>query len=655
MKLIYVTLFLIFFLSPTQLLTNELSNTTSPYLLQHANNPVNWMPWGEKAFLKAKREHKPIFLSIGYSTCHWCHVMERESFTDKKIATMLNKYFISIKVDREELPQIDTLYQQLYKKHYGHVGGWPLNIFMTAKRELFYITNYIPPSRESYAQGFDTLLPKLHHIYTNNSLLKRNIYFYMHTQKRIVKKTTKKQLSLQTLTESLQKQYNEEDIGFGKNKRFAEAAKTALMLDIAELSRNKALKKNYFDLLDIMALRGLYDQVNGGFFRYSVDAAWEIPHFEKMLYTQVELIQLYVRGYALKPKKLYKDVIQESIAMLDRRFLYKNLYFSASDADSKEGEGAYFTFTQVEIQKALQHNPHAKAIEDAMEFSFEGNFHGRVHINFYTSKRPKGFLAFQKALREIAAKRDYPFIDKKINTAWNAMMIEALYKASLIDKKYILKADKHLQALHDLMFVNNELYHQSVPLHKPKQKAILEDYAFYIAALIAAYEVEYDEKKLDFAELLLQQAKKKFYKEGVWYLSDDNLKIKADLNDKYYTSAEAKMVQNIIRLAALKASFAYEKFAKENLQKRNKILTEKQADAPALASAYLMQEYGIVVLKSSKKNLQKHRFRIEQILYPYLLREAKEYDDYLACTLRQCFAKESSLNTLIKALKAFKK
>jgi uncharacterized protein YyaL (SSP411 family) len=655
MNIKHVTLFLIFFLLPTQLLTNELSKATSPYLLQHADNPVEWMQWGEEAFNKAKKEHKPIFLSIGYSTCHWCHVMEKESFSNTKIAKLLNKYFVSIKVDREELPQIDLLYQQFYKKHYGHFGGWPLNIFMTENRKVFYITNYIPPSHESYSEGFNTLLPKLHAIYQNEDLLQKSIYYYTHIQKELLKEKKTKDLSLKSFMNSLKEEYDNDAIGFGRSRRFPQAAKTDLLLQISELSGNKEFLKNYFKLMDIMALRGLYDHVDGGFFRYTIDESWEIPHFEKMLYTQAELIPLYVKAYVIRPKELYKDVIQESIAMLDRRFLYKAYYLSASDADSDAEEGGFFTFRQDEIQKALQDNPHAKEIEDAMEFSLEGNFHDKVHINFYGDTRPKGFKEFQKELQKQVKSRKYPFIDNKINTAWNAMMIEALYKASLIDESYSKKAKIHLDALIDLMFIKGELYHQTTPEHKPTQKALLEDYVYLISALIAAYEVEYDEEKLQFAAYLLAESKRKFYKNGEWYLSDDSLHIKADLNDKYYTSAQSKMLQNIIKLAALKASFQYEKFAQKSLQKLLRKLQKEQTAYPALATAYLMQKYGVVVLKSSRNNLQKNRFSIEKIAYPYLLRKDEKYNDYLACTLRQCFAKESDLHAIQKAIKSFKR
>ena len=654
MNILYVTLFLTFFLLPTELFSNALLNETSPYLLQHATNPVEWMPWSNEAFERAKKEDKPIYLSIGYSTCHWCHVMEEESFKNKKIAALLNKYFICIKVDREELPQIDSKYQRLYKEVKKHLGGWPLNIFMTPKKEVYFITNYISPFRDSYAEGFDTLLPKLYKIYKDKHILQRELLI-LNKVKKEKKKSNSRLLSIESLKISLQKEYDKEFYGFGKSKQFPEASKINLMLDIALLLDDKNLENDLFLMLDRMALGGLYDHVGGGFFRYSTDLEWEIPHFEKMLYTQAELVSLYLRAYHLTHKNLYKDVVIESITMLSHKFEKQNLYYSASDADSLGVEGGYFTFTQQEIQKALKNNPHAREIQEAMEFSYEGNFHNKVHINFYGEKRPKGFLKFRKALQKIQSKRVYPFIDKKINTAWNAMMIESLYKASSLDKKYAKKAKEHLEALREMIFFHGELYHQGIFGKRVKQKALLEDYAFFIGALIAAYESDLDQGHLEFANYLLNQAKVKFYKNDIWYLSDDGLQIKAGLNDKYYTSAISKMLQNITNLAALEANFNYEKFVKKSLNYYKSELISKQSYVPALAQVYLMNLYGVIVLKSNKQNLLKEEYLIKQINYPYLLVKSNNDSGFMACTLRQCFTKEVEIQNLIEQIENHKK
>ena len=655
MKSIYVTFVFSLFFFVLPLYGNALKNEQSPYLLQHADNPVNWMPWSKKAFVLAKQQNKPLFISIGYSTCHWCHVMEKESFEDKKIANLLNRYFISIKVDREELPQIDALYQNIYKKYYGNFGGWPLNIFVTPEKKVFFITNYIPPEKRFNKEGFLSLLPTLVQIYNDKKMLNKKINLYKKTEEKSIKHVTNTELSLKSLSSSIKQLYQKEYSGFGKSREFPEASKLSLMLDIAEFTADKELQADCFSMLDVMALHGLYDHINGGFFRYSIDTNWEIPHFEKMLYTQAELISLYARAYSLKKKELYKSIVQESISMIMQRFEKDGVFWSESDADTQGEEGAFFTFTQKEIKRALKNNPYAKQIEDALEFSLEGNFKNRVHINFYTKRRPKGFKEFQKALQKIVSKREYPFIDKKINTAWNAMMVEALYKASIIDISYAQEAKRSLAKLTDIMFYRGVLHHQALLGKKAKQTVLLEDYAFFIAALIAAYEVDYEEEHLDFAEYLLMQAKERFFKDGVWYLSDDGMKIKADLNDKYYTSAAGKMVQNILKLAALKASFKYENFAKMTLDSFMLRLIEKKADAPALSRAFLMYKEGIIVLKSKKENLQKNRQQLTKITYPYLLTKAKPFDDYLACTLRQCFAKEKTLNKLIKSIKKLKK
>ncbi|ADN09378.1 thioredoxin domain-containing protein [Sulfurimonas autotrophica] len=646
-------LFLFYMIFTTLLYANNIKNAlqyeTSPYLKQHENNPVRWYVWNEKTLLKVKKEHKPIFLSIGYSTCHWCHVMAKESFENKKIAKLLNDNFISIKVDREEMPHIDALYQNIYYHVNKRTGGWPLSVFMTPQREVFYITGYIPPQKEFYSEGFSNLIIRLSKLYKNKKALKEKIDEIQKDVTSAVKISNPgdENVSLSTLKKSLKKSFDDIYIGFGTGKKFPEASKLSLMMDLAAITQDKKLQKQSFEMLDIMALRGLYDHIGGGFFRYSVDVNWEIPHFEKMLYNQAELIPLYLRGYTLRHKKLYKSVVQETILMTQKRFLKNNLYWSASNADSQGKEGEFFTFTTQEVKQALKNNPYAAEIEDAMGLGIEGNFEDKVHVNFYNDDRPRGFEAFKNNLEKIRQKKEYPFIDKKINTAWNAMMIEALYKASVIDKRYAKTADKNLQALKNLMFRQGELYHQTLLGIKPKQKGLLEDYSFFISALIAGYEVDYDIQKLDFAEYLLNLAKSKFYKNGVWYLSNDGLHVKAGFNDKYYTSPLSKILQNILKLAALKASFVYEKFARKTIENIKPELAVKQANAPALAKAYLMQELGVVTLKSSKKNLINNQQRILQIKYPYLLSKAVAYENYLVCTIRQCFIEDISIQKVI--------
>nr|WP_275756818.1 DUF255 domain-containing protein [Sulfurimonas sp. SAG-AH-194-C21] len=500
MKILFIITILFFSLNAKEF-SNDLQFESSPYLLSHKNNPVNWMPWGDKAFAKAKRENKAIFLSLGYSTCHWCHVMEEESFSKEKLAKIFNKYFVCIKVDREEMPHLDTLYQEVYLKMKHHSGGWPLSMFMTPKKEVFFAATYIPAHKQSYSEGLDTLLEKLGTMYKRNDAAFREELAA--TQKVINAEVVYEMpedtdISVETLSESFKENFDEIYSGFGHGRKFPEASKLSLMMDLAEINSDEELNDYAYEMLDIMALRGLYDQVEGGFFRYTVDAAWEIPHYEKMLYDQAELIPLYVRAYLKTGKKLYKDVVNETIAMLDAHYVKDDLYYSASDADTNHEEGAYFVFSKKELKGSG-----VKYVE---------NFEGKMHLNIYEEQRPENFTKMRKTLLKVRSKREYPFIDKKINTAWNSLMIEALYSASIIDEKYKKKADKTLKALTDLMFKNYDLYHQTIIGIEPKQKGLLEDYSFFIGALIAGYEIDYDKNKLDFAEYLLNHANSKFYK-----------------------------------------------------------------------------------------------------------------------------------------------
>jgi len=478
------------------LIANQLKFETSPYLQQHATNPVNWYAYNKKTLALAKKENKPIFLSIGYSTCHWCHKMAEESFTNKKLAKLFNKYFINIKMDKEEMPQLDAYYQELHKVNKNHPAGWPINIFMTPNKEVFYMSGYIPSKTKDDYEGFDKLLVRLAMEY------KRKDYKLFKANFKAI---------------HIEKKWDEFGIGFGDGAKFPIVASVHKLLDYND--------KRAFEMLDIMAKKGLYDHVDGGFFRYTVDSDWEIPHFEKMLYNQAELIQLYTRAYLLTKNKLYKKVVIETINMTNRVFLKGGLYFSASDAESNHEEGSYFTFTKKELLEIFGNTKYAVP------------FNSKYHIIFDTNKRDE--------LRKIRSKKRYPFIDKKINTAWNALMIEALFEASKIDMKYAIKAQNTLDKLTDFMFDKGELYHQSLLRIIPTQKGFLEDYSFMISALIAGYKVTNDKDKLEYAKYLYTVAKRKFYRNSTWYLSDDNLDIKANNDSTHYTSALTKMKQNI--------------------------------------------------------------------------------------------------------------
>lgn len=632
---------------------NALINESSPYLQQHAYNPVQWYPWGPKAFEKAKKEHKPIFLSIGYSTCHWCHVMARESFESDEVAVLLNRDFIAVKVDREEFPQLDSYYQQLYFKLNHRAGGWPLNVIMDENRDPFFVGTYIPLQDNYGIDGMLTLLPKIVKRYEHDREGVQREVAAVQTlllNKSAPKPYRRGNFNIDTLMQSYSKHYDPIYFGFSKHQKFPEASRIRLLFDLAKLGKPKA-KRMAIDTLRTMALHGLYDHIDGGFFRYSTDAAWEIPHFEKMLYNQAELIPLYAEAYRETNEPLFKAVVDETVAMILQRFGRDGLFFSASNADTDGEEGKYFLFTDREIDQALAGNYYQKYLDEAMEYDGFMNFEGKLHLNFYTERRPKGFRAFRRSLQKVREGRRYPFIDTKIITAWNAMMIEALYRARVVDRKYVTVANEHLNRLLKLMMPKNRLYHQTLYGQKPEQEGLLEDYAFLISALIAGYEADYEAKKLLLANRLMEQAVFLFYREGRWVQADDELKVDVDLNDKYYTSSYGRMMQNLFRLAALSENLGFENIAKRSMQTKMAEIEEKQDLVPSSAIALLMQEYGVVVLKQTKDVLNAERKTISSVRYPYLLTKTKEdTENFLACKVDRCFAYEKTLTKVTEKI-----
>jgi len=642
---------------PAQQQPNELIHEDSPYLQQHAYNLVAWLPWGDEAFELAKKEHKPIFLSIGYSTCHWCHVMAHESFENVRIAELINRHFIPVKVDREEMPHLDSHYQQLFFKLKKRSGGWPLSVFLTEELHPFYIATYIPPTTDYGIEGLDTLLPKLDLRYQKKRELidrQANAIEKIMNAKTLPITVDKAKISSKTLFDSYVKMFDELYIGFSIAPKYPEASKTALLLDLGKLGNERA-RKMALDVLRTMALRGLYDHIDGGFFRYSTDAAWEIPHFEKMLYTQAELIPLYVRAFRLTGDTLFRDVVTETIAMTEERFGKDGLFFSASDADSDHEEGGYFTYTTNEVRRTISQSKYPKELGEALKLPKKGNFEGKQHINLFTESRPKGFDGFQKELKRLRDGRDYPFVDTKVITAWNAMMIEALYAASSIDPHNKEKADYALKSLLKSMLKNGRLYHQSLYGKKPFQDALLEDYVFLISALIRAYETTYEKKHLLLAGQLSDKALSLFYTDGLWVQNSEGMRVRVDLRDKYYTSHFGRMMQNLYRLSLLAETPKYAAIATASLQYHLRELEEKQADIPSTAIAYLMQHYGVVVLKHSQSVLQEKRKAIEAVNFPYLMTKPDNSGLYLACTIGACFAYDRSFKVIEEQIEALAK
>ena len=639
--------------------SNALIKEDSPYLQQHAHNPVNWYPWGEEAFAKAKKESKLIFLSIGYSTCHWCHVMEEESFTDEEVAALLNESFISIKVDREEFPQLDKKYQMFYMAVHGKRGGWPLSIFMSPEEEVFHLATYIPKDEAYGSMGLMNMLPSFTKLENENlKQFKNRIQEYKEAARKGNKKESLKQLDLAVMDKVVNEifaEFDQKNGGFASRPKFPEASKLELLLSIYKLNKNKQAFFMAEKTLKKMAEGGIYDQIGGGFFRYTTDYAWQIPHFEKMLYTNAELIPVYVTLYEMTGNILYKKVVDETIAQMEDNFMEEGVYLSASDADSDGEEGGYFIYEYAQVEKdLLALGMKSKEIEEVLAYlgiEEDGNIDGDLsHTHIMSQRIPDKLEEVKEYLKGVSAKRTFPFVDRKIITAWNAMMIKALFFASRIDEKYLTLGQQRLDSLLRLMRKKDTLYHQTLLGKESKQTALLEDYAFLTDALIAGYLKTYDKKHLLDSEALAAEAVHKFYKNRQWVLSDDGIEAQADFDDRYYTSALSMMLENLLRLSSLTENLDYNDIVKETIKNLGAVLEKNPAQAPKLVHTFLRLKMGDVIIKSTKEKLQKSRKEIEAMDYPFILSKPEESDKYLACRVNSCFDYDTNITVLIKQI-----
>jgi len=497
---------------------NRLIHESSPYLLQHADNPVDWYAWGEEAFARARKENKPIFLSIGYSACHWCHVMERESFENAEIATVLNEFFVSIKVDREERPDLDEIYMTAVQLMTGS-GGWPLTVFLTPDLEPFYGGTYFPPEDMFGRAGFLTILNAVHTAWeTTRGDLVRNAGKLADVIRRNAADSAVESgaLSPQLLhkaAEALGHAFDPNEGGFGPAPKFPQSAAIALLLRHYVHTRDAQWRDMATLTLDKMALGGMYDQLGGGFHRYSTDARWLVPHFEKMLYDNAQLAQAYVDAYQLTHKPLYRKVAAETLDYVLRDMADEaGAFHSSEDADSEGEEGTFYLWRYDEIEAVL-------GAEDAAMFcayygvNSEGNFRspepyhtGRniLHVPRAASdvaqelglsvdeleEKVKGLRAKLLVERD---RRVRPHRDDKVLTSWNALMISALARGfqALGDERYRTAAENAADFILTHMMKDGALLrtHRNGVSHLP---GYLDDYAFLTVALIDLYEATFD-------------------------------------------------------------------------------------------------------------------------------------------------------------------
>ncbi len=636
---------------------NKLLHEDSPYLKQHAHNPVRWYPWGDEAFSKAEKEDKLIFLSIGYSTCHWCHVMEKESFENSAVAKMLNRDFIAIKVDREEYPHIDRHYQDIYALMNRRGGGWPLTIVMTPDRRVFFSATYMPPDDKFGRAGLKGMMRVLVDAYKHKKeeVLKSAASIEAAMQRmQSGREGVKSRLDISIITQFLKEveaNFDKENKGLGDTPKFPHVTTLNTLLDIYRINGDKKALFMAVESLEAMRRGGIYDQIEGGFYRYSTDAMWMIPHFEKMLYTNAELLSSYANAYALTKDATFKKVIEETMHNIHERFYKDGLYYSASDADSDGEEGKYFVFDYHDTLEDLKKEGLGKEILDYFSIYPEGNFEGKTNPYLSGMHTPKEIEKAKAILRANREKRHYPFIDYKVQTSWNALyLIGLLDVAKYVDRGVAKDALKSLDALIGTLYKDGVLYHQVIVGKNPKVKGYLEDYAFLIKALIAGYQVGFDNKYLLIAKRLSDSAMAKFYKNGTWYMSDDAFEAKASLYDASYASAKAIMIENLLKLAILSDNQKLDAFAKESLKREYTALKAAPSHYPTALRLYLSSHFGEVVLKSRVKNLIAADGKIAAIKYPFLLLKASDEAAFLACKIDRCFAIDKDINNVLEKI-----
>ncbi len=550
--------------SDTHPYTNRLAREKSPYLLQHAHNPVDWFPWGPEAFEKAKKEDKPVFLSIGYSTCHWCHVMEEESFENPEIAQIMNDGFVSIKVDREERPDLDQIYMQAVMALTGS-GGWPMSVFLTPEGKPFYGGTYFPPEDRWGRPGFATLLHTIQNKWTTDKLNLLNSsdeltrLLHIETKQKPALSYSLNEGTLQKAFEQFQSRFDSRLGGFGQAPKFPSSHNLSFLLHAWKRFKTPEALLMVEKTLQAMARGGMDDQLGGGFHRYSTDAYWHVPHFEKMLYDQALLSKTYLQAYQATAKEEYAQIAREIFDYVLRDMTDPSGgFYSAEDADSavdpehleKKSEGAFYIWSESEIKEHL--GPEVSEIFNAY-FGVEpggnarqdpqGEFTGKniLYVALGIEDAAKRFSKkpedIQKIINDakgklfkIRAKRPRPHLDDKVLTDWNSLMISSLALGARVleEPKYKAAAQKAADfILTEMKQKNGRLLHRWRK-GEPAIPGFVDDYAFFILALLDLYEATFDPKYLEEARFFTQEMIRLFWDEkdgGFFFTGSDAEKL----------------------------------------------------------------------------------------------------------------------------------
>ena len=588
-------------------MTNRLASETSPYLLQHAENPVEWYPWGEEALARAREEDKPILVSIGYSACHWCHVMEHESFENPEIAAKMNDQFINIKVDREERPDLDAIYMTAVQALTGH-GGWPMNVFLTPDGTPFYGGTYFPPEDRQGMPGFPKVLEAVADAYhERREEVDENAQQIREMLRRSAQELPQPR-NLQgdvadTASEELARSFDARNGGFGSAPKFPQPAITEFLLQQAKRANDTRAEVMARRTLDRMAAGGIYDHLGGGFARYAVDAVWLVPHFEKMLYDNAQLASAYLAGFQAFHDPDYRKVAEETLDFVARELTGEHGgFYSTLDADTEGHEGRFYVWTPEEIDAAL---PPADAalLKSWFGVTPGGNFEGTTVLS---TPRPLETVATEAGVspEDLSAaiersvpvllaereKRTRPGRDEKVITAWNGMMLRAFADGGrILHRPDFIEAAKKNAA-----FVLASLQRDGVLLRSWKDgdarvTGFLEDYALFIDGLLALYCATLEPRWLDEALRLTDRMIERFGSEenaGFFDAAADHatpITRSRDLHDGATPSGNAVAADVLLRLGAMTGNDAWTNRATALLQS----LASTMRDHPLAAGRYL--------------------------------------------------------------------
>ena len=572
---------------------NHLKDETSPYLRQHKHNPVDWYPWSEEAFQKAKKEHKPIFLSIGYATCHWCHVMAHESFEDENVATLLNKHFICIKVDREERPEIDQIYMHVCQLLTGR-GGWPLTIIMTPDKKPFFAATYIPKTSRYGMIGLLTLLAEIKKIWDENQEK------IMESATEITKRLQQQPPSSQQIKidqkilektyDTLVTDFDKLHGGFGKTQKFPLPHHLLFLLRYWKITKHPYSLKMVTTTLKQMRHGGIFDHIGFGFHRYATERTWKIPHFEKMLYDQALLLNVYTEAYQATQNNVFKQTAEEIITYCIRDLLSSNeAFYAAEDADSEGKEGKFYTWTYEELSTHLT-SDELNIASIVYSIKKEGNVHlnadkttENILYQSMTIKEAAMILGLsekdltekisiiRKKLFNIRSQRTHPDKDDQILTDWNGLMIASLAKAarSFNEQKYLRSAEQAITYIQkNRLTKKNELIHSHRNNHD-NINGYATDYACITWAMIELYQTTFNPIYLQYALQFTSYLLNHFWDktQGGFFITADTaesmLVRQKEIYDGSIPSANAIILQNLIRLSHITGNTHLEEKAHE--------------------------------------------------------------------------------------------